>query len=110
MILQMPVDKSSPEVGSNLSWQQQTLLGGTQQQITELCNGVPPYVVKNEETDMCILVLTFLLLWLPLPTQIIMFLSARFGPGKILEDICTIVGSAQKILLNLIESYWFKKF
>ena len=64
MILQMPVDKSSPEVGSNLSWQQQTLLGGTQQQITELCNGVPPYVVKNEETDMCILVLTFLLLWL----------------------------------------------
>ena len=48
-----------------------------------------------------------LIIMAPLPTQIIMFLSARFGPGKILEDICTIVGSAQKILLNLIESYWF---
>ena len=46
-----------------------------------------------------------LIIMAPLPTQIIMFLSARFGPGKILEDICTIVGSAQKILLNLIESY-----
>ena len=44
-----------------------------------------------------------LIIMAPLPTQIIMFLSARFGPGKILEDICTIVGSAPK---NLIKSYW----
>ena len=47
MIQQMPVDKSLPEAGPNLSWKQHlstirvhTLLGGTQQWTTDLCKGV----------------------------------------------------------------------